>query len=358
MGNLDICPRKPPGQLRTKNSSFIIHRSSLLSHWFYLLRATIWLAGAFARASRYFKNKALHDLELPHPESLTSKERRRLKHYFYGTTYLSAIFCLLRGHTRTRREKHLFTNLAALAYFFDDLVDTFRDRDTSGVLWQNNPEEYGQTADERGLALHFLANVYRELPPGDRSEFQEFMHRVFNVETAGRQQTDAENLTINDLQKITAEKGGCSVLLFRRVLAHPLTAAEREALFQFGHLIQLCDDIFDLWFDREAGICTLATVLVERNNVRHLTELFENQYAATRLAFRAIPDFSGLQKETALRAVHFVVTVTRVCLRHYRALQKKHGNLPLTDRAQMVVDMERWGNRLRAAYFLMMNDEW
>jgi len=321
--------------------------TTLLRHWYHLFCATAWLALAFARASWYFKNRALHDLALPHPESLTSKEKRRLKHYFYGTTYLSAVFCILRGRTRTRREKHLFSNLAALAYFFDDLVEAFRGNDDSGMLWQDNPEEYGHTADPRGLALHFLQNVYRELPPGDLAQFKDFMHRVFNIETKGRQNGDW-GLGIGDLERVTAEKGGCSVLMFRRVLAHPLSAEEQEALFQFGYFVQLCDDIFDLWHDRQAGTATLATFFAEKNDVAGLRQVFEKQVSVVR--------GGGLTQGgtlTARAAIHFLVGITRVCLRHYDDLQKKHGTLPLDDRAAMVVDMERWGNRVRAAKELL-----
>jgi hypothetical protein len=353
--------------------------TNTLRHFYRLLRATVWLALAFARASWYFKNRALRDLALPHPESLTSKEKRRLKHYFYGTTYLSSIFCILRGRTRSRREKHLFTNLAALAYFFDDLVDAFREKDDSGILWLDNPERYGQTADPRGLALHFLHNIYRELPPGDLAQFKEFMHRVFNVET---REIGNWKLEIADLEKITAEKGGYSVLLFRRVLENPLSAQEQEALFQFGYLVQLCDDIFDLWHDRQAGTTTLATFFAEKNDVAGLRQVFEKQVVAVKSAFAALastppptPPLKGRRGlehtatlsrtplpfrggvgggvETALTAIHFLVAITCVCLRHYEDLQKKHGTLPLDDRAAMVVDMEKWGNRVRAARELL-----
>lgn len=321
-------------------------------HWFYLLRATVWLALAFMRASWYFKNRALRNLDLPHPEALTSKEKRRLKHYFYGTTYLSTVFCILRGYPRSRREKHLFTNLAALAYFFDDLVDAFRERDDASIFWQNNPEQYGQTADPRGLALHFLNNIYRELPPDNLTQFRDFMHRVFNVET--RELPDAR-YQIFDLEKVTAEKGGYSVLLFRRVLANALSQAEQEALFQFGYFVQLCDDIFDLWHDRQAGTATLATFFMEKNDVSGLRTVFENQVLSTRKAFQNLP--AATNGNTGWAAVHFLVAITRVCLRHYEDLQKKHGTLPLDDRAAMVVDMEKWGNRLRAAKELLRAEE-
>jgi hypothetical protein len=324
----------------------------LLRHLYHLTRATIWLTLTFVRAAWYFRRRALQDLALPHPEAMDSKEKRRLQHYFYGTTYLSVVFCALRGHGRSRREKHVFTNLAALAYFFDDLVDAFRHRDDTGLLWENNPEQYGRAADERGLALHFLRNVYCEIPAADLPQFRDFMHRVFNVETAGRQAKWSDSvLLMTDLMKITAEKGGYSVLMFRRALAHPLSAAEQSAIFEFGYLIQLCDDIFDLWFDRQARISTLATTLAEAGRVVGLLEIFERQVAATRRAFRAAG--AGERAATAYCVVHFIVGITRVCLAHYAHLERKHGRLPLDSRGEMVVDMERWGNRIRTGWYLL-----
>jgi len=324
-----------------------------IRHWYYLFSATVWLALAFARAAWHFRTRALHDLSLPHPAALSSQEKRRLKHYYYGTTYLGAVFCMLRGYPRSRREKYLFTHLAALACFFDDLVDAYRENDDSDRIWQDNPEEYGQTADSRGLALHFLHHIYRELPPGDLKQFKMFMYRVFNVETAGRQHPASSGGTLrsSDLEKITAEKGGFSVLLFRRVLPHPLSPAEQEALFQFGYLVQLCDDIFDLWHDRQAGIVTLATYRAERNDLASLIQVFENQVVAVRGALCALT-LPGVRPACA--AVHFLVAITRVCLRRYADLQEKRGTLPLDDRSAMVADMEKWNNRRRAVRELLM----
>lgn len=321
-------------------------------HWFYLVRASIWLVAAFVRAHFYFKKNAHSDLELPPTATLNSKEKRRLKHYFYGTTYLSIIFGTLHGHRRTAREKHLFSNLAALAYFFDDLADEFRYRDRSKILWQNNPETYGQHADdERKLSLHFLQNVYRELPPQDLEQFKMFMYQVFNVETGGRQ-VGSKVLEINDLEKITAEKGGFSVLLFRRILAHPLTATEQEAIFQFGFLIQLCDDIFDIWFDVQEGVSTLPIHFAKAGRVGDLHDFFEKKVVEVQQKFRATGLPRG-QVETSLKVIHFIVSITRVCLQQYLKIEKTEGRLPLDDRQRMVVDMERWSNRRRAAINLI-----
>ena len=135
-------------------------------------------------------------------------------------------------------------------------------------------------------------------------------------------------------------------MLFRRVLAHPLPAGEQNVLFQFGYLIQLCDDIFDLWHDRQAGTITLATYWAEQNGMERLREIFENQVIVVR-------ETLGVGSTRA--AIHFLVSITRVCLLHYADLQKKHGTLPLDDRAAMVVDMEKWHNRLRAVRELLID---
>ena len=200
--------------------------ANTLRHWYYLSRAAVWLTLAFVRAAWYFRLRALRVLDLPTADTLSSKEKRRLQHYFYGTTYLGAVFGLLRGYPRNNREKRLFTNLAALAYYFDDLTDTLRGKEDTGILWQDNPETYGRTADPSGRALHFLHNIYRALPPGDLDGFRDFMHRVFNVETAGRQ-SGTLRPDVEELARITAEKGGYSVLLFSLVMSHTLLPAEK-----------------------------------------------------------------------------------------------------------------------------------
>jgi len=136
------------------------------------------------------------------------------------------------------------------------------------------------------------------------------------------------------------------------VLAQPLLAAEQAALYQFGYLIQLCDDIFDLWHDEQAGICTLATTLARQNRIGELQALFEQQVRRVRSTFYALA--APLRGHLAWAVVYYLVTITRLCLSHYLDLQKKHGTLPLDDRHLIVVDMERFGYRWRAVkHFLL-----
>jgi hypothetical protein len=327
---------------------------SLLTHWYYMVRAFGWLLLAFGRASWYFQYRALHELQLPHADVLTSTEKRRLKHYFYGTTYLSILFCCLRGRSRTAREKHIFTNLAALAYFFDDLADCYHQNNT--LFERHDPVSYAQAADERGLSLHFLENILREMPPANKPQFQDYLQRVFRIETEGRQAAGAAALTPEQMEHVTAEKGGYSVLMFRRVLAHPLSAEEEQAWYAFGYLIQCCDDIFDVWFDVRDGVRSTATEAARSGDIAGLQALFERQVTATRQALRNTP-YPPAQRETALRAMHVIVCVTRVCLRHYLRLSPNKTPLPIHDRKAMVVDMEQWRHRVAVGWRLAFHRE-
>jgi len=308
-----------------------------------------WLALAFIRASLYFRFEAVRDLGLPPEMALDSKAMRRLQHYFYGTTFLSIVFGLMHGRRRSAAEKYLFSNLAALSYYFDDLADAYRHENKAEHTWLNNPETYASHADARGVSLHLLQNLYRHLPAAHLQEFKGYLHRVFNVETAGRQQID-HTLDLEALWAITREKGGASVLLFRRILHVPMSKTECDALFAFGGLIQLCDDVSDIWFDHRNGTRTVPLLFALQHNLAGLRQFFDAEVRRVQALFDAVDkksaNFWG-GPASAWAAVGILVAIARVCLDAYDQLQEKNGTLPLHDRKAMVVDMERWPNRLR-----------
>ena len=269
---------------------------------------------------------------------------KRTRHYFFGTMFLGAVFGRLRGRALDAAEMQRFANLAALAGFFDDLVDSTPpphfSREAGGGV-----ESYGRSADPSGLALRLLQQAYTDVPALHAEAFRENLLRVFQIETDGRQRKQPAPNEV-EIGRLTAEKGGCSVLLFRYLLTDELSVAEQRAIFEFGHFVQRCDDIFDLWHDRQSGTATLATVWAGQGDLVQLEVQFERQVAVVEAALRDIP-VSAKRRETAIQTVFFLVAVTRVCLRHYCWLQKKHGTLPLENRRRMVVDMARWKFQLR-----------
>jgi hypothetical protein len=267
----------------------------------------------------------------------TSEEKKRLRHYWYGVCYLCSVFDRLRGRRLSRQEMLRITPAAALAAFFDDLSHQ------KSLVHAPTPEDFGRAADPRGRTLHWLQRVYLIAPDAQENALKETVGAVYEAEKLPEH-------SIEDMVYKSAEKGGRSVLLFRHLLDDVPDDKSRQALFQFGALLQLCDDILDIWFDNRDGIRTPATFFAEHQNLDGLVQLLESQIHQTRTAFLAADARRGLP---AWAAVHFIVSITRVSLDRYTALSKKNGTLPLDNRRQMVTDMAQWPNRLRAARLLI-----
>lgn len=312
----------------------------LLWHWFYLLPATARLVGTFLHAYWYWNYRARSLVLLPNAAAWSSAQAKRWEHYFYGTSFLSAVFCQLLGRShRKPTERQAFAHLAALACFFDDLTE-LRAPDQD---WPNTPEQFGRAADRSGLALHLLDAVKRHVPSRQKADFDGYLEQVFQLETKGTPGQKRPG-TLAEVEAHTAEKGACSVLLFRCLLLEAIAEPERQALSAFGSLIQLCDDIFDLWFDWKNKQPTIATQLASQNQLEQLSLCFERQ---VQMVTNLIQNTAGsrYRRESTLHVLHFLVSITRVCLSRYHYLQKKHGTLPLDNRQRMVVDMARWRNR-------------
>ncbi|MDX1911057.1 MAG: hypothetical protein SFV22_06210 [Saprospiraceae bacterium] len=307
---------------------------------FFRVRAFCVLIGAFLPATWRYRN-VRQRLAFPSGIRLDERELRRFRHYYFGVTYLAAIMRSLRGRGRSHNEQDLFAQMAALACFFDDLTDHYASESALPPDAIADPETFGAIADRRGIALHLLQAIYQRLPAQNLPHFRAFMLRVFQTEISIEHPDDPK-----DLFDIHAEKGGCSVLLFRSLLNEPLGRHEENAWFQFGALVQLSDDIFDLWHDHQAGIHTPATQHAGCGAPEALATQFEQQALVARDAFLKT-SFPAHRIETALGLQHILESITRVCLRHYLRLSRRHVRLPLEDRTLMVVDMQKLHNRLK-----------
>jgi hypothetical protein len=325
----------------------------MLRHWFFLGIVFFRLFCTFIPALWRFRFRLEALLALPSTSVFSKTELKRIRHYYLGTSYLSVLFCSLRGSSRTQRERQLFFDLSALAAFFDDLVDEQRTVFRHGlVMTPTDPVAFAQSSDDRNIGLHLYQKLLQSIPPENLSAFQEYLQRLFALELAGQQKDSETNFPA--IEQLTAEKGACAVLLFRCMLQPLPGEQETKAWREFGYLIQLSDDIFDLWFDRQKNVVTPATLLAERNQTGVLEALFEAQLARCSRAFSEVP-VPGYCIKQAWAGVHALVAITRTCLFRYKQLAVRQGQLPLENRKLMVVDLEKWPNILRAMRFLLFS---
>src|ERR1039458_3502627 len=77
-------------------------------------------------------------------------------------------------------------------------------------------------------------------------------------------------ITHERMKDITIRKGAESVLLYRSVFDFHMSNAEEKMLYSLGGLMQLSNDIFDVYKDHKQGIKTLVTSARKINELRAL----------------------------------------------------------------------------------------
>ncbi len=304
-------------------------------------------------------------------EALSAEQRSRCRHYFRGALFLGSIFAAQRGQALCTREMRRFAYLAALAALFDDSAEITLGAAYSPLQTAANaiktscgsspcttaPQAllaFAQQTNSAETLLVFWQKIRADLPSEAGTLFEKNLLRVFEIETDGSWLYELP-VPIQTLQKRAEEKGGRSALLFR-LLMRPLPApAECRVARALGALVQASDDLFDLWHDAQRQIPTPARYWAEAGHFYLAKHHFEQQWRCFAHALQAAPAASGIGRQTALALAGMLATLTHFCLQHYSRLAQKHGTLPWHQRKTMVLDMARWGTRLRAVAFALKN---
>jgi hypothetical protein len=282
--------------------------------------------------------------------SLTEADFRKLTHY-YGLAVpaiLGEAFCALRGRPMTPRERLASTCQGAMTGLGDDFFD--KSALSGGELQALLHHQPGHTAGQQ-LAQYLLRLAEAEVPDAAASRAQ--LGRVVAAQLASQQQVGPP-LGHDQLVALTWAKGGESLLFYRTAYAHALPAPEREALYHLGGLMQLGNDIFDVYEDCQARVQTLATTA---NRVASLRALFLGQLAQARAQVWAMPYPAGrIQWFWAMLSLA-VFSRCLVCLDQLAGCQAQSGGEfqpHLYPRQALICDMECWPNRWRSVYYHLM----
>lgn len=284
--------------------------------------------------------------------SLDERDIEKITGY-YGLAVpavLGEAFCALRGERMTTKERMASTNQGAMTGLGDDFFDRQRLSDQGVKDFIENPEQFtGNTASEK-LFLNFYKQALINAP--DAGKVKEQILRVFQAQLLSKQQ-DGDSATYEMLKDITMRKGGESLLYYRTAFEHPMQKGEEKMLYCLGGLMQLSNDIFDIYKDRQSGVSTLATT------TKHIAEL-RTYYAAllklgTLAAYR-----SGYPKNNVSRFLNLlnlgIFSRCFVCLDQLAKNEKKTNAVFMLrsySRKQLVCDMDKFGNQLKSVGYLL-----
>ncbi len=143
-------------------------------------------------------------------------------------------------------------------------------------------------------------------------------------------------------------------MFYRTGYDNILAIGEKEALFQLGSLMQLENDIFDIYKDVKSEIATIPTTISQVSELRTLYTEQMNKMIV--LCYRM--DYPKKQIELFLDRVMPVLNRGFVCLDSYQRLAENNENVfTITSftRKQLICDMEKPGNFFRTIYYQLVN---
>lgn len=269
---------------------------------------------------------------------------------YYGLAVpaiLGEAFCALRGLNMSLKERWASTCQGAMTGLFDDFFDKdyLTDEAVEKMIRPGN-ESFPQKTNQQLFDCFYKKAL--EYSP-DKKGVQEALLEVYQAQVASKKQIE-HSITKEALIKLTFHKGGSSVNFYRTAFSPEATAKEIKLLNDLGGLMQLANDIFDVYKDREAGIKTLVTETTHIKNIRtflknHLIEYYKNAFE------------TGFPKKNVAEFLNIlsigIFCRCFVCLDQLERNEKLTGNefsVHKYSRKQLICDMDKKINMLRSAW--------
>lgn len=279
--------------------------------------------------------------------SLRDPDFRKITGY-YGLAVpaiLGESFCRLHGRKLSLKERWCCTGQGSMTGLFDDFFD-LRKLDDKDIEKKIEGEPVAVAMHEK--LFNFFFNMAKENAP-NRQAMLEALRAVHKAQVKSKIQ-ESHSTEPEAIKNVTFEKGGYSLLFYRTAIDAPLSPREKQLIYATGALMQLCNDIFDIYKDRETGVQTLAT---KSTSINSLNEIFKTELKAIKYQLRELPLPEKHKREFIQLITLAVFSRTSVCLRQLQKIEKKTGNLDIASlsRRELICDMDKLSNKLRSAWY-------
>ena len=325
-----------------------------LPNLIYFLPTYIDLQNDVSRQKVFIKNVLEADIVAARTEndgSLDDEDFTKIRKYYgFGVpAIVGEGFCALRGQTMTATERLTSTYQGALTGLYDDFFDkTLKSAEDIRAM-MDDPANFHPASSLEKLFIHFLRKVHAGIP--DKAFFSAAFDKVYQAQLdTGRQLSPS--ISWDEIREITFRKGGVSLLFYRSAFTHVLQSGEEKALYEAGGLMQLGNDIFDVYKDEKQGIRTFLTACEHIGQVR---EEFNTQLRKTLSSILEI-NYPQAQQKRYLQKLLLGISRCWVCLDKLEKLEVKSGGYfrPAGySREEMICDMEIPANMLRSIKYYL-----
>jgi hypothetical protein len=293
----------------------------------------------------------IHNASNSNDGSLEEDDFRKIRAYYgFGVpAIVGEGFCTLRGKAMSQRERKASTYQGALTGLYDDFFDKTDMAKENILSMMQDPMTYQPNTSLEKLFIHFLSEVNKNL--SDQDDFNQAFMKVYESQIKSTKQTE-EDLSFDQLKQITFDKGGNSLLFYRSIFDGKAGAAEEEAIYNTGALMQMGNDLFDVWKDFPQQVKTMVTDCIHIKMVR---KVFRDQLNITIQSIER----SGFPKKNITAYLHkLLLGISRcfVCMDQLEMLEQKSNGifLPVTySKEEMLCDMEKPRNIIRSINYYL-----
>ncbi|QED37607.1 hypothetical protein FK178_07655 [Antarcticibacterium arcticum] len=319
---------------------------SLPEIYFFLLKS-VWKQKKFIR-------KNLFPNLIPFAEAndgITGKDLKKITSYYaLGVpAILGESLAILRGEPLHQTERYSLTYLGGISGLLDDLFDDPLQKADHLEEFILQPENlHPSNAHEQLLSMMYIEGLSFSAQP------RKLKNQALMVYKA-QQQSLQQKLSAVSKEKVVAltlSKGGTSFVFYRLCMNHPLSAEEEELLSKLGGLMQLGNDIFDVWEDHREGTVTAAT---QCKNIPQLRKIFHNDLMKV-YELASLTPYPRKQIHRFLQIITLALSRVFVCLDQFEVLQHQTGNIfSIEDyeRKQLICDMQKPANQLKAIKYYL-----
>lgn len=311
------------------------------------------MIGNIGRQKKFIREKIdpiIAEITRLNDGTLDEADLKKLRGY-YGLAVpavLGEAFVALRGKKMIQAERLCSTAQGAMTGLGDDFFDRQRLSDAGVKALVENPDAHnGDTASEK-LFLRFYTTALSLTP--DPAAMQQQLLKVFHAQLMSKQQKKG-GLNYEVIKDITLRKGAESVLFYRTAFGHPIGKGEEKALYALGGLMQLSNDIFDVYPDQQENIDTLVTTAKHIRELRsfYLALLQIGQAAAYRSGYPA----ANVRRFLDILSIG-IFSRCLVCLDQLERNEKRTGGIfrpGSYKRKDLVCDMDTALNKWRSVKY-------
>ncbi|NQW78523.1 MAG: hypothetical protein HQ449_04335 [Chitinophagaceae bacterium] len=304
------------------------------------------------KQSEKWATEYLHMVELKFDGKFDQKTLDKIvKRYSIQQHFINDSFSSLYGRNNNVNEKERNLLYFIMVSVYDDFLDdkTLTLEQIDSIFY--HPEAF---APQTFFEKVFIYTHTRLL--NDVADKAQYFKDFEGLHIAQKDSLEQFNPLVSDeaLLSITTRKGGYCLLMCRHYLDTPYLPEADTTWYALGGVIQLTNDLYDIYKDMQEGIITLA---IKAKQYEAIFALYHKHAQALNESIRQLPVKSKRKSDLSI-ILNVIAAFGYVALDNLARLQGNNASLPAFEtlaRKELIIDMEKNTNRFKLLKFTYQN---